>query len=93
MCVCVCVCVCLFVYQFLVVNFIFSALSVLCLHPQLRNSFHLHSSHWQGEGKVPSIMDGDAQPLFLYLTDTHTHTLLLDSNSPTQAGQTAESWQ
>lgn len=28
------------IYQFLVVHLILSALSVLCLHPQLRNSFH-----------------------------------------------------
>lgn len=45
------VCVCVFVYQFLVVNFILSALSVLRLHPHLRNSFHLLSSHWQGKEK------------------------------------------
>lgn len=40
-----------FAHQFLVANFVLCALSVLSLHPHLRNSFHLHSSHWRGKKK------------------------------------------
>lgn len=32
-------------YQFLVVDFIFSALSVLCLHPHFGDGVHLDSGH------------------------------------------------
>lgn len=53
------------VYQFLVVDFVLGALSVPRLHPQLRNSFHLHSSHWQGTEKAACIMDGDSRTAHL----------------------------
>lgn len=46
------------VYQFLVVHLILGALPILCLHPQVRNSFHRLSSHLQVEEKG-YIMDDD----------------------------------